>query len=127
MSEKLSKLKDFDQAWKEKEEKGYPFKVKGKEYLLPASIPAKCMLEALRMEKEYGGDAAIPLKETIPLAIDVIGKDQVDEMLADGITVEELNDILEWAYKTLNPVEEGDSGNVETETETEKETEKDDD
>jgi len=108
-------VKDFDQAWDEKNEQGHPFKVKGREYELPPSIPAKVMLESLRLQEEYDTDDEIPNKKAIDIAIDLLGKDNVDQMMDDGITVNELTDIIQWSneiYTNPDDEEADGSGNA---------------
>ena len=109
----MSELKDFDQAWSEKEDEGYPFKVKGAEYELPPSVPAQAMLDALRLGEEYEADEPVPPNEAIKLARKIIGEDQVQAMLDDGVTVDELTDVIEWANSVYSPeAEEDGSGKV---------------
>lgn len=110
----MSELKDFDQAWSEKEDEGYSFKVKGTEYELPPSVPAQAMLDALRIGKEYDEDMDVPPSEAIKLARKIIGKEQVQAMLDDGVTVDELTDVIEWANSVYSPeAEEDGSGKVD--------------
>jgi len=106
-------MKDFDKAWKEKDRKGYKFKVRGKSYELPHSAPASIMLELVRLAKSLGEDADIPAHEATNLAVMMVGKDQVDQMLEDGLTVEELNEILEWANGIYMPEPSGDGSGKE--------------
>jgi len=108
-------MKDFDKAWKEKNQEGYSFKARGEEYELPPSVPASIMLEALNLKKEYGDEEELPPEKTIELAVNMLGQDQVDQMLDDGLTADELGDIIVWAneqYSEETDEEEGDgSGN----------------
>ena len=98
-------VKDFDKAWDEKDEEGYPFKVLGREYELPPSVPASIMLEALNLKKEYGDEDELPPEKTIDLAIDMLGKEQVDQMLDDGLSADQLGDIIVWANQQYSAEE----------------------
>jgi len=107
-------VKDFDKAWKEQNKEGYPFKVKGEEYELPPSVPAKAMLEALDMQEKYDADEDVPEKEAIDLAINLIGEEDVNQMLDDGITTDELTDIIEWSNEIYSiETEDGGSGKAD--------------
>jgi len=105
----MSDVKDFDAAWKEKDDEGYPFKVKGEKYELPSSPPAGIVLEALRLGEEFDEDDAVPNDRVFNMAQELIGKENLQQMLDDGISIDELRDIVEWANEVYAP-SEADSG-----------------
>jgi predicted alpha-1,6-mannanase (GH76 family) len=112
----VSGVKDFDAAWKEKDDEGYKFKVKGREYELPPSVPAGVMLDSVRLHKEYDDEDEIPTEDLIEIATKMIGEDEVDQMVEDGISTDELGDIIMWANETYQNANEeetegDDSGN----------------
>ena len=109
----MNELKDFDEAWAEKEEEGYPFKVKGEEYKLPASPPAGLVIEAMRLEEEFEDEDDVPNNKVYDMAQQIVGEDNLTQMLDDDISINELRDIVEWANQVYAPgQQEGDdSGN----------------
>ncbi len=109
-------MKDFDKAWNEKEGDGYPFKVKGVEYELPPEVPAGVVLESMRLEDEYEEGEPVPAKEVTKIAERLFGREDLDEMLNNGIGINELRDLVDWANSVYTPdlPTEGDgSGNAD--------------
>jgi len=106
----MNELKDFDEAWSEKNEEGYPFKVKGKEYELPASPPAGLVIEAMRLEEEFDDDEAVPNDKVFDMAKQIVGEDILDQMLEDNISIDELENIIEWANRIYAPGDETEDG-----------------
>jgi len=96
-----NKYRDFDAAWAEKAEaEGSPqpltFKLKGRDWQLPASIPAAVIIRILRMQKRDADDP-VPDDEQMEMALSLFGKDQLDELLDTGLSTDELGDVILWA------------------------------
>ena len=87
---------DFDAMFKEKERQPILAKIKGQEFLFPAQMPAVVMLKIQRME-ESGVDssAEVSYEQTVTLYTDLIGVDNFQKLLDLGVSVNELNDVLE--------------------------------
>lgn len=118
----MGDVKDFDKAWAEKDEETIQFKAKGEEYELPPSIPASIMFDAIRLKKEYGDEDEIPDEKTMEIAKKMLGEDQVDSMCDDGLTADELGDIIVWANQQYTAEgeldgEEGEDGSGKVEDE----------
>lgn len=90
-------MKNFDAMWKEVKKKGQKYKVKGVNYELPTSVPALLVLNMMDREEneEIKGNV---MKE---MAFGLMGKKNVEEMLENGLTLEELQDLFEWASSEL--------------------------
>lgn len=92
-------MKNFDALWKEKQPTGAEYHVLGNTYTLPTSIPAKLMLSMMKYEKDKNVDDTI----FVELANGLFGKKNVDEWLDNGISIEQIQDIFEWAMEELAP------------------------
>jgi hypothetical protein len=90
---------DFDAHWAAKKGAARPrrVKIKGRLYILPGSMPAGVMFFGMRSEfskksKEISDVRALELtKEMLEMAL---GAAAVDQMIRDGIGMEELPDVL---------------------------------
>ncbi len=114
----MGDVKDFDQAWAEKDNETIEFKARGEQYELPPSIPASIMFDAISLKKKYGDEEEIPDEKTMEIAKKMLGEEQVDAMCDDGLTADELGDIIIWANKQYTPEgeledEEAGSGKAE--------------
>ena len=110
----MSRFKDFDTAISEAEKEPVTFKCGGQSFTLPSELPAIVAVKAIRLKKEYGSEAAIPEAEQLDMALAIFGAESLDKLLATGISVDKLGDILQWAiavYSGAEP-EGGDSGNA---------------
>ena len=77
---------------------------------MPSSPPAGIVLEALRLGEEFDEDEAVPNDRVFNMAQELIGKDNLEQMLDDGISIDELRDIVEWANEVYAPGEVDESG-----------------
>jgi len=98
------RYRDFDLAWQEKAEaEGSPqplvFVARGQEWRLPASIPAAIIINILRAQKRHGDSGEVPETELIDLALSLFGQEQLDGLMATGLSVDELGDIIKWALE----------------------------
>lgn len=90
------KFIDFDAMFKENERQPILAKIKGKEFLFPAQMPAKVMLKIQRMEdNKVGADEELTYDQTVSLYTDLIGIDNFQKLLDLDVSVNELNAILE--------------------------------
>ena len=91
------RFRDFD-AW-EAERSGEPlrFRIRGQDYELPASLPAIIPIRAMRLQREYGSQADVPPDAMLELACSLFGDAQLERLLASGIDVDALGEILQWA------------------------------
>ena len=89
----MENFKDFDKALEKADKKELQIKVAGKVYDLPAALPARTVLEQMRFA-ESGND--LPF-EAIPQWIaSLIGDEKLQQMLEDGVTWDQMNELLEY-------------------------------
>ena len=103
-------IHDFDMFWKEKEKQPIEFKVFGKGEKIPPSLPAIVMLKLLRAQKEFG-NKELPEHIILDLSFGVFGEEKVDEWAKNGLSVDELGDMIKWAMQQYNPGKD-DNGEV---------------
>ena len=89
----MGKFKDFDSFYQEHEEIPLQFKIFGTNYTMPASMPAKLMIEILRGKKEDDLDPMIVLE----ICESLLGQQQLEDLTKKGLTIEQMEDIIEWA------------------------------
>lgn len=110
------RFKDFDKFIEETERKLEPviFQYGGEEFRLPPNLPAIIPIKAMRLKKEYGSDDEIPADETVTLALDIFGKEQLDRLLAKQISMDTLSEIIKWVFEQYNAdvgATDGEPGN----------------
>jgi len=88
----VSKYRDFDAMWAENLQEPHTIKVHGKEYKLPPSIPAGVVISLLRAQ--VGG--GLSNQATLGLAEYVFTRGGLDQMCQDGLTMDELGEVLKW-------------------------------
>lgn len=96
---------DFDAAWAERNPKR--IKVRGRVYTLPAERPAKVIILLAREEvsRTRTGKRDIKLLEEILRVM--LTPDGYQQMLDDGVSIEQLADIVTYCMRAYNT--EGDS------------------
>ena len=114
----MEKFKDFDEALEADNLLKLQMKVAGKTYDLPATLPAKAVLSQMKMAEDGESQDLSAIANWVE---SIVGKDNFNSMLDDGVGWEKLNDILVWlleAYGLATPdeveeaqaaAEEGDS------------------
>ena len=60
------------------------------------------MLFRSRLEKEHGHQE-LPDEEMFALAISLFGAGKVEEWGQQGLTIDQLADLIEWAFEQYNP------------------------
>lgn len=85
-------MKDFDEALKADKKEKLQIKVAGKEYNLPAALPAKTVLTQMRYADE--GAESVPMSMVPEWIASLVGQDNFDNMLEDGMTWNQMNDLL---------------------------------
>jgi hypothetical protein len=110
----MTRYRDFD-AW-EAERKAEPvtFRIRGADYELPATLPAIIPIRAMRLQRQYGSDAAIPPAEMMELALSLFGDAQVERLLGSGVDVEALSEIVGWAMEVYTGAPSGEATAPET-------------
>lgn len=113
----MVKFKDFDKAL-EADKEPLQIKVAGKTYELPATLPARTVLAQMKYANE--GDV-IPM-DLLPEWIgSLVGKEVLDDMLDNGMTWEQMNDLLSYLLEayglSAQPDEEVEADGEEEDSE----------
>jgi len=102
------KYRDFDAFFAEAHEENITFKVKGREYTIPPSPSLGAVVRLDKIRRSKGMDGALSELELEQMGIDVLGKEQFDQMMADGVTIQEFECIFEWIWSLYRGVESED-------------------
>lgn len=86
----MAEFKDFDKAL-EADKEPLQIKVAGKTYELPATLPARTVLA--QMKYANVGDT-IPMDIMPEWIASLVGQDKLNQMLDDGMTWEQMNEVL---------------------------------
>jgi len=87
------KFKDFDAAVSEADAEAIKFKIAGSDYELPGQLPARVVLTQMRYMDESGAMDA----NQLPVWLEsLVGKENLDEMLDNGATWNQLDELLQW-------------------------------
>ena len=85
-------VKDFDEALKADKQETLQIKVAGKQYELPATLPARTVLTQMRFAGESGD--TVPMDALPEWIASLVGQENFDQMLEDGMTWNQMNDLL---------------------------------
>lgn len=88
-------FKDFDAAWAEKQEEPIQYKIFGKTYDIPATISAAFMLEITKISSGKGAEEQLNAADIGGLLNALFGKQVVEDWLSKGMTLPQLNDVLQ--------------------------------
>ena len=105
------KYRDFDAFFAEAHEENITFKVKGREYTIPPSPSLGAVVRLDKIRRSKGMDGALSELELEQMGIDVLGKEQFEQMMADGVTIQEFEHIFEWIWSLYRGVEPSDEAN----------------
>lgn len=87
----MAKYKDFDEALEADKKEEVQLKVAGKVYTLPATLPARTVLTQMRYASE---GQEIPMNVLPEWIGSLVGQENFDQMLSDGMTWEQMNEVL---------------------------------
>ena len=102
------KYRDFDAFFAEAYKENITFKVKGREYTIPPSPSLGAVVRLDKIRRSRGMDGALSELELEQMGIDVLGKEQFEQMIADGVTIQESEQIFEWIWSIYRGGETGD-------------------
>lgn len=87
--------KDFDKFFNEMKKKSpITIRLYGREWELPADLPASTMLVAINTAKD--GKSELTQASQMELALDMLGRANVDEWCKLGMTFPQLEKIMNW-------------------------------
>jgi len=114
-SKKRARFRDFDAFFKT-QNKDLPepvtFNYGGESFELPAALPAAIPIKAMRLQQEYETETDIPPSEVVVMAEGLFGRDQLDRLLATGISADKLGEVLRWAFVQYGDNPEGETSIV---------------
>lgn len=104
------RLVDFDAFWRERQAKQEPIRVKvfGETYELRPQLPAAVMLKVIELMVEAESpEQVIGPKELLELAEGLFGRKTLDKWLAKGLTMEQLDALVELVMQEYGRRNEG--------------------
>ena len=107
------RYKDFDEASKEAKKEPIQVKLNGPVYTFPPALPARTVLAQMRWMDETGSMPTAAVPEWLS---SIVGEDIMEDILEEGATWEQLEDLLQYLLAEYQIVQEGD---VEVEPEDE--------
>ena len=106
------KFRDFDAFWSEKEDEPIRFRALGREYELPPSPRASLILELKGLRESKGMDAEVPEEQVVTLLEHLLGEEDVQELIDSGLTIQQLEDLLQWIGQQYGMISEDDEGDT---------------
>lgn len=100
---------DFDAFWAEQAAEAKTITAFGKTWPIPARLPAKVSLIAVRLEAERGKDGDVAVDEMISCAKALFGADAVGHFLDNGMSFEQLGDLFKHAMGMYRAEAEDDA------------------
>ena len=107
------RYKEFDEASKEAKKEPIQVKLNGQVYTFPPALPARTVLAQMRWMDETGSMPTAAVPEWLS---SIVGEDIMEDILEEGATWEQLEDLLQYLLAEYQIVQEGD---VEVEPEDE--------
>ena len=103
---------DFDEAVKENENEPLQIVLNGRDYVLPPQLPAKVVLTQIALMDETGGLGTNDIPAWLGA---LVGEENLQQMLEDGATWEQLEAVTTKLLKFYNiiPEEEIETGDEE--------------
>ena len=105
------KYRDFDAFFAEAHKENITFKVKGREYTVPPSPSLGAVVRLDKIRRNKGMEGALSELELEQMGVDVLGREQFEQMMADGVTIQEFEHIFEWIWSLYRGVEPSDEAN----------------
>ena len=108
----MGQYKDFDAFFAEQNQDPIAtFTLYGVIHELPTSLPAAVLLKMQRMHKQYG-NKGIPEFEQFEIAYLVFGEKNVEKWCKKEMTVDQLAELIKWAYGHYTPQEKATNKTV---------------
>ena len=102
------KYRDFDAFFAEAEGENITFKVKGRQYSVPPSPSLGAVVRLDKIRRSKGPEGALSELELGQMGVDVLGQEQFEQMMADGVTIHEFEQIFEWIWNMYKGVPDDD-------------------
>lgn len=103
------RFRDFD-VW-DAERRGEPvrFRVCGKDFELPATLPAIIPIRVMRLKRDYASDSEVPPDVMTDLALSLFGEEQLAVLLDTGIDIDTLAEIVGWVIEQYSGAAPGNA------------------
>ena len=99
------RYKDFDSAKKESEQEPIQVKLNEKIYTFPPALPARTVLAQMRWMDESG---TMPTAAVPEWLASIVGEDTMEEILDEGATWQQLEDLLQYLLEEYQIVQDTD-------------------
>jgi len=109
----MGSVKDFDAFMAERGKEEVKFKIKGREYAVAASPPLIAVIRLQRLNKSGNANAELSNMELEILGCDILGHENFDQMMNDGVTIDEFSQIFQWLWTRFNIGDKQTGENVE--------------
>jgi hypothetical protein len=99
------RYKDFDSAEKEAKQEPIQVKLNEKIYTFPPALPARTVLAQMRWMDESG---TMPTAAVPEWLASIVGEDTMEEILDEGATWQQLEDLLQYLLEEYQIVQDTD-------------------
>jgi hypothetical protein len=98
----VSRFRDFDAYWAEQDRIPLRFKVRGRDYTLPPSLPAAVIPRVARLQERVAAGELESMENLGPseseeVALALFGRTTLNDLYDHGLSVDELAEIITWA------------------------------
>lgn len=107
---------DFDKYRQEKEEEALVIKAFDKELELPSSPRLSIMEKLIQLKNNQGRDAEVPENEIFVMLKNLLGEEELRELIDNGITTDEAEWLLLRIWEQYNAEPEADSSDTKNQT-----------
>ena len=99
------RYKDFDEASKDASKEPIQVKLNGKIFTFPPALPARTVLAQMRWMDESG---TMPTAAVPEWLASIVGEDTMEEILDEGATWQQLEDLLQYLLEEYQIVQDTD-------------------
>lgn len=85
---------DFDEAWKEQDKTPVVVRMYGKDWELPAVLPAKVMMEVIRIQAEAGPGHELNEAQLVMMINRIVPEETFAAWMESGLSVDQYGDVI---------------------------------
>lgn len=104
------RTKDFDAFFAEMKREPVTFKLGGKTYELPPSLPAIIPVQMMELMEKHGSEEEIPEKALFNIGAEIFGAEVFKE-ISRQVDIEQLQEIIKWVFAVYGIQGADDEGN----------------
>ncbi len=105
------RYKDFDAFFAEHERQPVRFKILGEEIILPPDLPAALIVKIVKMNRDRDTTETIMHEEMLDMLTMLIGEENFNKLMAKGLDIGQVEQIVPWIMNTYMGNAEGNEGN----------------